>query len=103
MSLSVGPICGTWRVGPSIGIVENLLKEGSGYGASLCMGALIGEPGGGALSLRAWKVYGRKALGSSISQLGKLERAHLLGTLRYGCKGLRRWIVSLCGSSVKGT
>ena len=37
------------------------------------------------------------------AQLGNLEWANLPGTLRYGCKGLWRWGVSLCGSSVKGT
>ena len=37
------------------------------------------------------------------AQLGNLEWAHLLGTLRYGWKGLWRGSVSLCGSSVKGT
>jgi len=37
------------------------------------------------------------------AQLGNLEWAHLPGNLRYGCKGLWRWSVSVCGSSVKGT
>ena len=37
------------------------------------------------------------------AQLGNLEWPHLPGTLRYGWKGLWRWSVSLCGSSVKGT
>jgi hypothetical protein len=30
----------------SIGNVENVLKEGSGYGTSISMGALLGEHGG---------------------------------------------------------
>jgi hypothetical protein len=43
VSLSVGPLWGTWVGGPSIRNVENLLKECSGYGASLSRGALLGE------------------------------------------------------------
>jgi len=35
--------------------------------------------------------------------MDNLEWAHLPGTLRYGRKGLWRWSVFLCGSSVKGT
>ena len=37
------------------------------------------------------------------AQMDNLEWAHLPGTLRYGRKGLWRWSVFLCGSSVKGT
>jgi hypothetical protein len=89
VSLSVGPFCGTWgRGGPSIGNVENLLKEGSGFGACLSMGALFGEPGEGAPSLGAFKVmkgrlWGRESLYIG-AQLGNLERAYLQGNLRYG-------------------
>jgi len=44
-----GPIGGTGEGGPSTRNFENLLKEGFGYEASLSMGALLGEPGGGLL------------------------------------------------------
>ena len=37
------------------------------------------------------------------AQLGKLEWAHLPGTLKYDWKGLWRWSVSLCRSYVKRT
>jgi hypothetical protein len=37
------------------------------------------------------------------AQLGNLEWARLLGTLRDGYNGLWRWSVSLYGNSVKGT
>ena len=37
------------------------------------------------------------------AQLRNLEWAHLSGTLRDGRKGLWKWNVPLCGSSVKGT
>jgi hypothetical protein len=47
VSLYIGPPWGTCGGGASIRNVENLLKEGSGYGASLSMGTLLGEPGGG--------------------------------------------------------
>jgi len=53
------------------------------------MRALLGEPGrrGGSFS-RDTEGYERKALGMAslfmVAQLGKLECAHLPGTLRYG-------------------
>jgi hypothetical protein len=37
------------------------------------------------------------------AQLGNLEWAHLLGTLRDSWKGLLWWSISPYGSSVKGT
>ena len=40
-----GPI--KYHVGPFTGISERYLNGGSGNGASLSMGALLGEPGGG--------------------------------------------------------
>jgi hypothetical protein len=45
------PLSGTWPGGPSIGNVENLLKEGAGYGESLSVGALLGKPGRGSFLL----------------------------------------------------
>jgi hypothetical protein len=72
---------------PSTRNVENSLKEGSGYGASLSMGAALGEPRGGAPLLGALKVMkGRLWVRASLfmgAQLGNLERAHLPGTLSY--------------------
>ena len=73
----------------------------------ISMGALLEKPGEGAALLGALKVMKGRLWGWASrfmgAQLGKLEWAHLPGTLRYGCKGLWRWSVSLCGSSVKGT
>jgi len=64
------------------------LKGGSGNGASLSMGALLGEPGGGAPLLRTLKVMKGRLWGwASLfmgAQLGNLEWANLPGTLRYG-------------------
>jgi len=55
------------------------------------MGALLGEPGGGAPLLRALKVMKGRLWGwASLfmgAQLGNLEWAHLPGTLRYGERG----------------
>jgi hypothetical protein len=88
VSLCRAPLGDLGCGGPSIGNVENLLKEGAGYGASLSVGALFEEPGGGTPSLGALKVMkGRLWRQASLvmgAQLGNLERAHLLGTLRYG-------------------
>jgi len=47
-------------------------------------------------------LWGRASLFMG-AQLGNLEWAHLPGTLTYDRNGLRRWSVSLCGSSVKGS
>jgi hypothetical protein len=55
---------------------------------SVSMGALLGEPGGGAHLLETLKAYGRKALGMGSvfngAQVGNLEWAYLPGTLRCG-------------------
>ena len=63
------------------------------------MGALLEEPGRGASLLGPLKfMKGRLRGWASLfmgAQLGKLEWAHLPGTLRYGWKGLWRWSVSL--------
>jgi len=52
------------------------------------MGAMLGEPGGGAALVGALKVMKGRLWGwESLfmgAQLGNLECAHLLGTLRYG-------------------
>jgi hypothetical protein len=74
--------------GPISGNVENLLREVSGYGTSLSMGAPLGEPGVGAPLLGALKVmkgrmWGRASLFGG-AQLGNLERVNLPRTLRYG-------------------
>ena len=62
-------------------------------------GSSVREPGGGTPLLGALKVMkGRLCGWASLlmgAQLGKLEWAHLLGTLRYGKKGLWGWGVSL--------
>ena len=104
-----GPIGGTGEGGPSTRNFENLLKEGFGYEASLSMGALLGEPGGGVPLLGALKVmkgrlWGWASLLMGV-QLGNLEWAHLPETLRYGGKGLWRWSVSLselCEGNLEG-
>ena len=67
---------------------ENLLKEGSGCGASLSMGAILGESEGRAPLLEALKVMKERLWGRASlfmgAQLGNLEWAPLLGTLRGG-------------------
>jgi len=64
------------------------LKEGSGNGASLSMGSLLGEPEGGAPLLGALKVMKGGLWGwASLlmgAELGNLVWAPLPGTLRYG-------------------
>jgi hypothetical protein len=59
--------------------------EGSGYGASLSMGPLLGEPGGEGSSFAGGPVdYERLWRWASLfmgAQLGNLEWARLLGTL----------------------
>jgi hypothetical protein len=52
------------------------------------MGALLGKPGGeapflGALKVMKGRLWGWESLFMGV-QLGKLEWAYLLGTLRYG-------------------
>jgi hypothetical protein len=49
VSLSVRSRWETWERNPSIGNFKYSLKEGSGCGVSLSMGAISGEPGGGLL------------------------------------------------------
>ena len=70
------------------------------------MGGLLGELGGGAPLIRVLKVMKGRLWGWASpfmgAQLGNLEWVHLPGTLKYGWKGLWRWSLSLCGSSVKG-
>ena len=79
---------GETRGGLSTRNFGNSLKVSSGYGASLSMGALLGEPERGVPLLVASKVM-KGGLWGWVSlfmgaQLGNLERAHLRGTLRYG-------------------
>ena len=74
-SLYGSSVRGTWRGGGSLLGTLNIMKGRLWRWASLYTGA----------------------------QLGNLEWTHLPGTLRYGWKGLWRWGVSLCGSSVKET
>jgi hypothetical protein len=48
ISFHGGPVGGTWRGDFLTGDFERQVKEGSGDGASLSVGALRGEPGRGA-------------------------------------------------------
>ena len=66
----MGPHWGNWGGGPSTRNFGNLLKEGSGYAASLSMAALFGEPGEGVPLLGGPEGYERKALGTGISLYG---------------------------------
>jgi hypothetical protein len=63
--------------GLSFGNVENLLKEGAGYGACLSMGALLGGHRGRAPSLGTlddrWKGLWRRASVSIGVPLGNME------------------------------
>jgi len=73
---------------PSLGTLEVEVEEkGLWKGATLFMGALLGEPGGGSF-FRGPEGYERKALGMSFflmgAQLGHMEWPHLPGTLRCG-------------------
>jgi hypothetical protein len=45
VSLRVAPLGVPGEGGPSTGNVQNLVKEGFGYGPSLSIGALLREPG----------------------------------------------------------
>ena len=67
-----GPHWANWGGGVRrLGTFGNSLKEGSGYGASLSMGALLGEPGGeGGSFARGPEGYERKALRMDISPHG---------------------------------
>jgi len=67
----------------STGNFENSLKEGSGYEASVSIGALTGAWKGalllGALKVMKGRLWGRAYLFMG-AQVGNLEWAHLLGT-----------------------
>ena len=69
--LSVGVCWGTW-VGWSIyWEFWELVKEGSGYGAFLSAGALLGEPGGGELLCRgSGRMWGRGLRGGASLSMG---------------------------------
>jgi len=69
VSLRRGPVGVPEEGGPSTGNFENSLKEGSGYGASSSMGALLQEPGRGSFAGDP-EGYERKALGTGISLHG---------------------------------
>jgi len=57
-SLFMGAPLRTWGEGVLFtGNSERFLKEGSGNGASLPMGALLGEPGGGFRYWGPWRIY----------------------------------------------
>jgi hypothetical protein len=81
-------VCVDETEGTSTGNSENSLKDGSSCGASLYMGASLGEPGGGVSLLGDLKVMKERLWGQASvfmgAQLGNLERAHLPGTLRGG-------------------
>jgi len=70
VSLHRGPVGGPGEGGPFTWNFENSLKGGSGYEVSLCMGALLGEPGGGSSFAGGPEGYERKALGMGICLLG---------------------------------
>jgi len=75
------------QTSPFTGNSERYLKGGFGNGASLSMGALLGEPGRGSF-VGGPEGYERKALGAGISlyggSLGQPEVGSSTGTLRYG-------------------
>jgi hypothetical protein len=50
ISLHGDPVGGPWRGDFFTGDIERQVKEGSGGGASLSMGALRGGPGGGSFA-----------------------------------------------------
>ena len=77
------------------------MKGGSGNGASLSVGALLGEPTVGAPLLRALMVMKGRLSGWAFlfmgAQLGNLEWTHLLGTSEIQMKGaLEVECLSLC-------
>jgi len=55
------------------------LKEGSGNGTSLSVGALLGEPGGGLLCWKSGRICGRGLRGRASLSMGAL-----LGSLEGG-------------------
>jgi hypothetical protein len=77
--------------GLSIGSVENMLKEGSGYGASLCMGALLRDPGVGAPSLDG---YGRNAVGTGSCPYGGSVGQRGVGS---STRNFERWLKGTLG------
>ena len=71
VSLHVGtPLGNLRRGGPSTRNFENQLNDGTSYGASLCMAALLGEPGEGGSFPMDPVGYERKALETGISVHG---------------------------------
>ena len=88
VSLRRGPVGGPGEGGASTGNFEYSVKVGPGCGASLSMGAMLGEPGRGAPLRGALKVMKGRLWGwASLcmwAQLGNLEWVHLPGSLRYG-------------------
>ena len=87
---------------------ERQLKRGSGNGASLSLGALLGEPGGGGSSAKDPVGYERKALGMGIylhgDSAGQPGVGSSTGDFEIWLKGaLEVEFFSLCGSFVKGT
>ena len=75
--LSVGAPLKELRRGPVSRVFENSLKEGSGYGASPSMGALLREPGGedpllGPLNVTKGRLWGRASV-FMVAQLRKME------------------------------
>jgi hypothetical protein len=60
ISLHRGPIGGTWRGDFFTRDFERQVKEGSGDGVSLSVGALRGEPGRGAPLLGTYKICKRR-------------------------------------------
>ena len=96
------PRWGTWLGGPSNGNFENLLREGTGYGASLsthqCGCSFVGDPEG----------YERKVLGMGIALHGvSVGQSGVISSTRdfdWWLKGaLEVQLLTVCGSSVKWT
>ena len=91
----------------------NELTFACGDGASLSVGTLLGNMEGGSFTgnfegkVNYWGKCRRK-LWKQVSlsvgaQLGNLGGVCLLGILRDSGRGLQKWSISLCGSSVRGT
>jgi hypothetical protein len=76
-----------------------MVERGSRGGASLSVGALWREPGGGSLCWGSWKYVGRlwrrAYLFIGAPFWGTWGRAHLPGTLRCEWRGLGGWGFSL--------
>jgi len=94
--------------GPFTRNSERYLKGGFGNGASLSIGALLGEPGGGGSFAEGPEGYKRKAVGMGISLNGGSVGQPGVDLSTRDCEiwlkgALKVECLSLCGSFVKGT